>query len=156
MPMRARELIGPALLGVATGARTSLGLAGVAFGERRSWTPRPIEIAQSRGARLATAGMVAGELVADKLPGAPSRFAPQAIAARVVIGAVGGSALAWRDATSCPAGAAIGGLGALVGAAVGLRWRTAVKDRGWPDLPAALAEDAAALGGAYRAGRRPS
>ncbi|MGI8532668.1 MAG: hypothetical protein ACR2KN_06655, partial [Geodermatophilaceae bacterium] len=107
-------------------------------------------------ARLATAGMVAGELVADKLPGAPSRFAPQAIAARVVIGAVGGSVLAWRDATSCPAGAAIAGLGALVGAAVGLRWRTAVKDRGWPDLPAALAEDAAALAGAYRAGRRPS
>lgn len=146
-------LTGPLLLGVATGCRSTLGLAGVSFGERRSGGPRPVGALQSGKGRFATGALVLGELVADKMPGAPSRMATQALIPRLVLGATGGAALAWRDANNRPAAALIGVAGAALGSWAGLRYRDTVKQRGLPDLPAALAEDAAALALAASAGR---
>lgn len=43
-------------------------------------------------------------------------------------------------------GGLFGGAGAVAGAFGGFRVREAATERGWPDLPTALAEDALALG----------
>ena len=156
-----------ALLGVAAGSRSSLGvaapvlaravrgpgatpapqpLAGVDVGQRaevdlRAVAPRP-------GPRTATvvasiAG-VAGEMVGDKLPAAPSRLEGGGLGARLVAGAAGATALCrQRDATSFwPALAGAGG--ALAGARAGSAWRSAA-GRWMPDWQAGLVEDGVAL-----------
>lgn len=144
---------GPLLLGIATGCRTSLGLAGLSFGDRRCGSPRPVAAVQTRAGRVVTGALVFGELVADKVPSAPSRLEPQALVPRVVLGATGGAALAWRDGNNRPAAALAGLLGAAFSSWVGLRYRERVRQRGLPDLPAALVEDAVAVAAAYSGGR---
>ncbi|MGY1776411.1 hypothetical protein ACI8AV_11165 [Geodermatophilus sp. SYSU D00804] len=117
-----------ALLGIAAGGRSSLGLAAPALTASRR---RPV--------RLAALAAVAGELVADKLPATPSRTIPPSVAVRLAAGAAGGALLARRQggrllpALAGAAGAAAGTLG-------GARWR-GLAGRRVPDLPAALAED---------------
>jgi len=88
----------------------------------------------------------AGELVMDKLPATPSRLRPVGLGGRIVSGGFCGAALALRD-EEAPwlRGALCGALAAVAAAFAGNRWRKAAADRGWPDLPAALAEDALAL-----------
>lgn len=151
--MRVSELTRPLLLGVATGCRSSLGMAGVSFGDRRRGAPRALDAVQSRWGRVATGTLVIGELVVDKMPSAPSRMATQAFVPRLVLGATGGAALAWRGGNNRPAAALAGLAGAALGSWAGLWCRTAVKERGLPDLPVAIAEDAAALALAAAAGR---
>jgi uncharacterized membrane protein len=89
-----------------------------------------------------------GELIVDKLPSTPSRKAPIGFVARIVSGAFCGAALGLAG------GGAFGGLVAgAIGAVVGtlgfseLRTRLARAFGGW-DLPAALVEDACAIGAA--------
>ncbi|MBA2553053.1 MAG: hypothetical protein H0V10_05050 [Geodermatophilaceae bacterium] len=151
--MRVSGVTRPLLLGVATGCRASLGLAGVSYGDRLRGEPRLVGAVQTRAGRVVTGALVLGELVGDKLPSAPSRLAMQALIPRLVLGATGGAALAWRDGRSRPAAALAGLAGAAVGSVAGLRYRQAAKQRGLPDLPVALAEDALALALARRAGR---
>lgn len=151
--MRLPDLIGPLLLGVATGCRSTLGVAGVSFGDQRRAGPRPIQLLQSRRGQVTSATLVVAELVGDKLPSAPSRLDPKALVPRLVFGAAGGGALAWRDGTSRPGAVTAGLAGAALGSWAGARFRALVRQRDLPDLPAALAEDAAALAMARAAGR---
>lgn len=146
---------GPLLLGIATGCRSSLGPAGVSFADRQRGTPRAVGALQSRWGRVVTGGLVLGELTVDKLSSAPSRLETQALIPRLVLGATGGAALAWRDWNNRPAGALAGVAGAVFGSWAGLHYREAAKHRGLPDLPVALAEDAAALALARVGGRSP-
>ncbi|MCZ2261079.1 hypothetical protein, partial [Isoptericola sp. QY 916] len=63
-------------------------------------------------------------------------------------GATGGLLLALRHHAPAPsvvAAIVAGAAGGVVGTGAGAAWRGAVARRGWPDLPAALAEDAVAL-----------
>lgn len=137
-------------LGVATGGRSSAGLAALVRA-----APRSAGILGSSGVRRAAALALAGELLGDKLPKAPSRLQPPGLVARLIAGGGAGFVLARRlggDASSSapvpaalPAvatGAAAAALGAVVGAAWRRRW--AAHDR--PALPGALAEDALVLG----------
>jgi uncharacterized membrane protein len=144
LPLLART----ALLGLATGGRSSSGLAGV------SWTATPADAAPLgvlAGPRL-RAGATAfalGEGIVDKLPQTPSRLSAGPLAGRVVLGALCGVALAARPGAvpvrALPVaawvpGAVVGGSAAVAGAYLGAAWR-----RGAPfgsDLPAALVEDA--------------
>ncbi len=151
--MRVSRLAGPLLLGVATGCRASLGPAGVAFVPPRRRDPAVLSGLQSPWGRRVSAGLVVGELIGDKLPQTPSRLEPQGLGARLVLGGAGGAALAWRAGAHPLLGALAATAGVGAGAVGGLRMRQAVAARGWPDLPAALAEDAAALGLARTAGR---
>jgi uncharacterized membrane protein len=118
-----------AALGLAAGARASLGVLGPALAGRH-------------GLRVAGA-MTAFELVADKLPFAPSRLAPSQLAPRLAVGMVGAAALAVRGGRSPWAPALAGLAGAAAGSVVGSAWRAAAQDRGWT-WQAALAEDAVA------------
>ncbi|WP_196240559.1 hypothetical protein [Nocardioides anomalus] len=118
-------------LGVAAGARASLGA--VAFSRAAGWGTK------------ATAALSLGELLADKLPQAPSRLQPGSQAGRLASGAVGAAALARRSGSSPWLPAAFGALGAGVGTIAGAAWREAAQQRGWT-WQAALAEDGVALG----------
>jgi uncharacterized membrane protein len=93
-------------------------------------------------------GLAAGELVLDKLPKTPSRTAPPSFVARLVAGgfagAVIGSAwgLTWSALGAGVVGAALGTLG-------GHRARGHLAGSFGRDLPAALLEDAVAVGGGF-------
>jgi uncharacterized membrane protein len=88
-----------------------------------------------------------GELIADKLPRTPSRKAPPGLIARILMGALCGAAFgAIRDEMHL---ATIAGVaGALVGMFGGYELRVRLARAIGKDLPAALLEDAIAIGGA--------
>lgn len=88
-----------------------------------------------------------GELVTDKRPKTPSRKEPVPFGARIVVGGLCGAALGAASGElliSAILGAVGGVVGTLGGAALRARLATAFGK----DLPAALLEDAVAIGGA--------
>ena len=125
-------------LGVAAGCRSTLGLLGpvaAGVGPRRSGA-----------VRLLAAGGVVGELVGDKLPVTPSRVAGVGPLVRAVAGAVGAVQLgAGTTPARRVAVAGAGAVGALAGTWGGYGWRRLVARRGFPDWPAAVAEDVLAI-----------
>jgi len=92
--------------------------------------------------------LAVGELIADKLPGTPSRKAPVGFIARILTGALCGAALG-ASGDVWPAGLFLGVFGAVVGTVGGYEFRKRlVRDIGGRDLPIALLEDAVAIVGA--------
>ena len=127
-----------ALLGVATGCRTSLGVAAPLLGAPAGGSgPRT-------AGRVGLALGVVGELVGDLLPATPSRLAFPGPQARAVAAGVGGALLARRAGVTVllPAAAAVAASAA--GTWGGAAWRRWAARHG-PDWPAALAEDLVAL-----------
>ncbi|WP_206517989.1 hypothetical protein [Rhodococcus sp. X156] len=123
-----------ALLGVAAGGRSSLGLAGPALSSRRTG-------GLARGGAVLG---VAGEMVMDKLPTTPSRLAPPALAGRVASGGAGAVALSRREHAQPLVPATVGALGAFAGSHAGAAWRSWAAGR-MPDWQAALVEDVASV-----------
>ncbi len=130
-------------IGAAAGLRSMTAPAATLAGADSHWTGP---------ARLAAAG----EMVVDKLPVAPPRLMPVALAVRVLSGAFCGRVLAKRAAGSQALGTVAGAVGAFVASYGGYyaRQYVTVHQRA-PDLPVALVEDALALGLA-RASVRPN
>ena len=121
------------LLGMATGGRSSLGVAAPALSSRRTG-----------GVGKAMAALaVAGELGADKAPAIPSRLEPPALQARIGSGALGGAALASRQGAATGLAMLAGAVGAVAGSLAGATWRESTGLRGWQ---AGLVEDGAAVG----------
>ena len=94
-----------------------------------------------------TTGLALGELITDMLPKTLSRKVPIQFGTRIVVGALCGAAL------GIEAGAMLGGLfagavGAVVGTLGGAALRAQLARVFGKDLPAALLEDAVAIGGA--------
>jgi uncharacterized membrane protein len=88
------------------------------------------------------------ELVSDQLPKTPSRKVPMQFGARIVTGALCGTALAASGGTWI-GGLVAGVIGAVAGTLGGYEFRTRlVAATGGRDLPIALLEDAVAIGGA--------
>jgi uncharacterized membrane protein len=87
------------------------------------------------------------ELIADKLPKTPSRKAAPGFTARLVTGAVCGSALA--SVQPLIGGLLAGVIGGIAGTLGGYEFRTRlVKAFGGNDSPIAILEDVIAIGGA--------
>ena len=86
-----------------------------------------------------------GELITDKLPSTPSRTVPVQFGTRIVMGAVCGAAL-----TAGPGSMLLGGLAGVAGAVIGTLGGRAFRARAGAafgsDRPAALIEDAIAIG----------
>ncbi|MEZ0493306.1 hypothetical protein AB2L28_13780 [Kineococcus sp. TBRC 1896] len=121
-----------ALLGVAAGGRSSLGLAGPAL---------------TSGNRLAAVGALAavgGELYMDKQPQTPSRLSAAGLPARIASGAGGALALAKRDHQRAAVPVVAGAVGALAGSLLGAAWRAGAAEV-VPDWQAAVVEDVASL-----------
>jgi uncharacterized membrane protein len=147
-----------ATLGVATGGRSSAGMTALALTTPASTPDRWLARLAGPWGRGGAVLAAAGEAVADKLPGTRSRLEPAALAARVAAGLAAGTAYGRRERMPVLATALVSAVGVLVGSVAGARWRAFAADRGWPDLPAALAEDLAvaalAFGSADPAVRR--
>jgi uncharacterized membrane protein len=150
-------LAGAGLIGVVSGLRSQLGVAAVALTTDRASAARPGSLLAGRRATALTGVAALGELVGDKLPATPSRLSPAALISRLALGAFAAAALTsrggrpGRPALPLPAALAIGASAAFAGAQAGARWRRAVSERGLPDWPAALAEDATAAALAWAA-----
>lgn len=139
------------LIGVITGLRTMVGPAAV------SWAAS-LGILQVQNTALAFMGatiapyiftvLAIGELIGDMLPRTPSRTVPMQFGARVVSGA-------WCGATVGAAGGmlatglVLGTVGAAIGTVGGAAIRSRIAIAFGRDLPAALLEDAVAIGGAF-------
>ncbi|SHY95974.1 DUF4126 domain-containing protein [Mycobacteroides abscessus] len=95
--------------------------------------------------------LAAGEIVNDKLPKTPSRKAPPAFAARVVLGAFYGAVfgtLAHDTSSGLFIGLVLGAIGAVIGTLGGAWVRGALASAFRKDLPAALIEDAITIAAA--------
>jgi len=134
-----------ALLGVAAGSRSTLGVAGPALTAPKK-LPGSVH-GPSAGQRARRAGVLlatAGELTADKLPSTPSRLQPPSLALRVSSGAGGAVVLARRERADAGAPLLAGAAGAAAGSYGGAAWRRWAQGR-MSGLQAGLVEDAVAL-----------
>jgi uncharacterized membrane protein len=139
-PAGAAVVLRSALLGLATGSRSSLGFAGPILTAPRGSGP-----GRSTGpARVATTVALAAELVADKHPGAPSRLSGAGLPSRLLGGVEGGARLATRSGANGALPATAGVVGAAVGSVAGAAWRRWAGAR-MPATTAALLEDGAAV-----------
>lgn len=86
------------------------------------------------------------ELVADQLPATPSRKVPVQFVTRIATGAISGAAIG-ISAGSATIGLFAGVIGAVGGTLVLAALRARLAARFGQDRPAALIEDAAAIGG---------
>lgn len=152
-------LLRAAALGAASGSRSTAGLTAVALtSSGHDRRPGGGAVAARLGGRtgtVATALMSAGELVADKLPGTPSRLAPAGLAPRVVLGACTAATVARRDGHDPVLPALVGLAGAAAASVAGVRLRAAASRRFGSDRPGAFAEDAVAALLGWLGARRP-
>lgn len=123
-------VVAAAGLGAAAGLRSATPLAVLQL--RRGLLPWP------QGWFLVAAG--AGELVVDKLPGAPNRTSPVGLLGRMATGAWAGAAVAG------PIGAGVAAISAVGAAFAGMHARALlVRRTGLPDGVFATAEDLVAV-----------
>jgi uncharacterized membrane protein len=123
-----------ALLGVATGGRSALGLG----------APALTGPGTTRGKKLAAVAALAGELVTDKLPRTPPRTDRGALAARLASAAGGAGQLAGREGANAALPVLAGIAGSAAGSFGGLASRRWASSR-VPDWQAAVAEDLLAV-----------
>jgi uncharacterized membrane protein len=91
------------------------------------------------------------ELVTDQLPTTPSRTVPVQFGARLLTGGLSGAAVG-ASSGSALAGLIAGGIGAVIGTLGGRAFRARLAAAFGHDRPAALIEDALAIGGALLIG----
>jgi uncharacterized membrane protein len=132
-----------ALLGFATGGRSTFGLALLAL-----TAPDSGSRLTSPWTRRLTALAALGEGVGDKLPQTPSRLQLPGLLPRIGLGGLTAAILAHREGRSRPVSALAGLIGAgsaVAGAQLGVRWRSRCADRLGRDWPGAVLEDATDL-----------
>jgi uncharacterized membrane protein len=140
------------LIGVVVGLRSMTAPAAVSWAARLGW----LHLENTCLAFLGFAVtpyiftlLAIGELIADKLPGTPSRKAPVGFSGRIVSGALCGAAIGASNQTLM-GGLLAGVLGAVAGTFGGYEFRSRlVRAIGGNDLPIALLEDAIAIRGAF-------
>ncbi|UII23604.1 DUF4126 family protein [Fulvivirga ligni] len=114
-------------LGAISGLRSMMGPALLCYYLNRepepSWKRRLIKLPKLQ---TVTAVLAGGELVGDKLPNAPDRISPIALAGRAISGALIGAILYKEARRSTRTGAIMGAVSAVVSAGVGFYLRKKV------------------------------
>jgi uncharacterized membrane protein len=138
------------LFGVVAGLRAMTAPAVVSWGVHLGWF-------DLRGSWLSFLGhgwvrwiltaLAVAELVSDQLPATPSRTVPVQFGARIVMGGLSGAAVGAAAGLTL-AGALAGAVGAVIGTLGGRAVRARLAGAFHNDRPAALIEDAVAIGGA--------
>lgn len=139
------------LIGIICGLRSLTAPAVVAWAAHLGWL-------HLHGTRLSFMGSTAAviifslaafiELIADKLPFAPSRLKPPGMIGRIVFGGLSGASLTVAGGLTLAFGAGLGVVGGTAGAFAGYAVRTGlVKALKVPDFVIALLEDAVAIAG---------
>jgi uncharacterized membrane protein len=144
-------LLLPLLIGIIAGLRSMTAPAAVSWAARLGW----LKLAPTGLAFLGAAitpwiltVFALGELVADQLPSTPSRTVPVAFGARILSGALSGAAIG-AGSGSLATGLIAGVIGAVIGTLGGRAARAQLAASFGKDRPAALIEDAVAIGGAF-------
>lgn len=143
-------LIAIPVLGVMTGLRAMTPMAVLCFFAHRGdlevsgtwafWTAKPVTV-------IIFIVLALGEYIGDKLPGTPNRTSTFPLVSRIAFGALVGALAATGLHGSALEGSFLGAISAFAGAFLGYsvrQWLT--REKGLPDLPVALGEDALALG----------
>ena len=141
-------LISAFLTGVASGLRALIGLTAVSWAVRFGILPLNHTWAAFLGYAFTPyilTLLAIGELVNDKLPKTPSRLVPPQFLARIVTGALCGLAIG-LSRNGMIIGLMAGIAGAVAGTFGGAKARSFLARTFGRDLPAALLEDAVALG----------
>ena len=138
-------------IGFVTGLRSMTACAALSFAAAEGRT-RLAWIPASPAARGLAGAAALAEMAGDKMPFAPDRRIAASVAVRLAIGAVGGVALAGRNASPVTAGLA-GMAGAVAGTLLGRAARGGTT-RSAADWARALGEDATAAGLAAAVVRR--
>ncbi|MBO9710717.1 MAG: DUF4126 domain-containing protein [Caulobacter sp.] len=138
------------LIGVIAGLRAMTAPAAVAWGAHLGFIPlqgTPLAWLGGSVAPWVFTALAALELVADQLPKTPSRKVPMQFGARIIAGAFCGAAIGFAG-HAWVGGAVAGALGAVLGTLGGAEARGRLAQAFGKDTPAALLEDAVAIGGA--------
>jgi uncharacterized membrane protein len=136
------------LIGTASGLRALIGLATVSWAAHSGILPLEHTWLAFLGYALTPyilTLMAIGELVNDKLPKTPSRLIPPQFITRIVTSALCGFAIGLSGGGAI-LGLVAGIIGALAGTFGGAKARGLLAKRFGRDLPAALLEDAVAIG----------
>ena len=141
----------PLLIGIIAGLRSMIAPAAVSWAARLGWlTLAPTSLA-FLGAAITPwilTALALGELVADKLPSTPSRTVPVGFGTRILSGGLSGAAIGAAGG-SLLTGLLSGAIGAVIGTLGGRAARGHLAAALGRDRPAALIEDAVAIGGAF-------
>ncbi|WP_087001634.1 DUF4126 family protein [Rhizobium sullae] len=138
------------LIGIVAGLRAMTAPAAVAWGAALGWfdvSQTPLAFMGYRWTPWVLTLLAAVELITDQLPTTPSRKVPMQFGARIIMGALAG-AMIGAPGGSLIAGLVAGIVGAVVGTLGGATIRAKLAAAFGKDLPAALIEDAVAIGGA--------
>jgi len=138
------------LIGVVAGLRAMTAPAAVAWAARLGWLPLagwPLGWVSGYAPLFVLTGLALLELVGDQAPQTPSRKVPIQFGTRIATGAFSGAAL-MMPSGHWLRGAVIGAVGAVIGTLGGAEARARLAARLGTDRPAALIEDAVAIGGA--------
>jgi uncharacterized membrane protein len=143
-------------IGIVAGLRAMTPIAAISWAAHLGWLPVQGTWLSFLGASITTyvaTALAVGELVTDKLPTTPSRKIPMQFGARILTGALCGAAIATPGGTML-LGLFLGAVGAVIGTFAGSAMRARLTQAFGKDLPAALLEDAIAIGGAIVIGSR--
>jgi uncharacterized membrane protein len=140
-------------IGVVAGLRSLTAPAAVAWAAHSGWLhlqDSPLAFMASTWAVILFLALAIFELVADLLPKTPTRTAPAPLAARILTGSLCGACLCASANQSLPIGAALGAIGAVIGAFAGYEIRKRlVAGLNVKDIFIALPEDLIAIGLAW-------
>lgn len=137
-------------IGFVAGLRAMTAPAAVSLGAWAGWfslAGTPLAFMASPWAAAIFVLLALLELYADTRPATPSRKVPMQFCARLLTGALAGATIGAHEAQLVP-GLVAGILGAVLGTYLGAAFRAALAKAFGRDLPAALIEDAVAIGGA--------
>lgn len=138
------------LIGVVAGLRAMTAPAAVSWAAHLGWLKldeTPLAFMGYAWTPWIITVLALGELVTDQLPSTPSRTVPIQFGTRILSGALTGAALGVASG-SLLVGALLGAVGAVVGTLGGRAARGALATKFGSDRPAALLEDAVAIGAA--------
>jgi uncharacterized membrane protein len=138
------------LIGVVAGVRALTPLAAISWAAHVGWLQLQdtwLAFLGFAASAYITTALALGELITDKLPKTPTRKVPMQFGTRILLGALCGAALG-ADAGAMLGGLFAGAVGAVAGTLGGAAFRAQLARAFGKDLPAALLEDAVAIGGA--------
>jgi uncharacterized membrane protein len=140
-------------IGIVTGLRSLTAPAAVSWAAHLGWLDlgdTPLALVGSTPALVVLSLLAVAEYVADLLPQTPARITPGPLIFRVLMGGLCGTCLCVSANQSWLAGAALGGIGGVIGAFVGYQARVGlVKALKVKDALIAIPEDLIAIVFAY-------
>ena len=139
------------LIGVIAGLRAMTAPAAVSWAARVGWlnlVPTGLAFLGYAFTPWIFTVLALSELVTDQLPATPSRTVPVQFGTRILTGGLSGGAIGGAHG-QLVAGVVAGAIGAVIGTLGGRAARGRLAASFGQDRPAALIEDAVAIGGAF-------